>query len=233
MYSFSLDGEDCIKYGLVVEDRQDEESPEPDYHSYGTIPGMDGELDTFEGTFRTLTTSIVCNFVERDDTLWHERFRKIKRWLLKGGERILIYSDDPSFFRKVTKITLGTTEREFKETGHLTITFKQMPYEYLLDGRHARPMKGNVYNIYSRSLPIYVISGSGTAYLTVNGNTVEVSVNGIVYVDTDLQLCYLWPSRLGASYKGDISKLFLQEDMNTISITEGFDLKVIPNWRCI
>lgn len=233
VYRFSLDGQDCTKYGLVVEKRQDEESPEPDYHSYGTIPGMDGDIETFEGTFRSVTTNIICNFVEKDDTLWHERFRKIKRWLLKGGERILIYSDDPSFFRKVTKITLGTTEREFIESGHLTITFKQLPYEYLIDGTVPRKLIGNVMNIYSKSLPIYIVTGPGTARLTVNSETLEVNIDGTVYVDVYLQLCYKWPSRSGASYKGDISKLFLKEDLNTISITEGFDLKVIPNWRCI
>lgn len=60
------------------------------------------------------------------------------------------------------------------------------------------------------------------------------NVNGHLIIDTDRMLTYRQDGKLeNASVKGDYEDLYLEEGENMIRITPGFELKVIPNWRCL
>ena len=68
----------------------------------------------------------------------------------------------------------------------------------------------------------------------MNGKNMTANVNGHLIIDTDRMLTYRQDGKLeNASVKGDYEDLYLEEGENMIRITPGFELKVIPNWRCL
>ena len=62
--------------------------------------------------------------------------------------------------------------------------------------------------------------------------TVNVGQN--LVIDTDRQLAYRQDGTLrNTDVSGDYEKMHLIAGTNDIEITKGFDLKIIPNWRCL
>lgn len=84
------------------------------------------------------------------------------------------------------------------------------------------------------SVDWYMISGEGACVLTVNGKTMTADVRQNITIDTDRELAYRKDKTLSnTAVSGKYDDLYLQEGENEITITEGFDLKIIPNWRCL
>ena len=51
-------------------------------------------------------------------------------------------------------------------------------------------------------------------------------------IDTELMLAYREDGTLkNAEVTGNYRDLYLQEGENEITVTSGFEMKVIPNWR--
>ena len=70
--------------------------------------------------------------------------------------------------------------------------------------------------------------------LTVNGKTMKATVGQNLTIDTERMLAYRTDGTLmNTSVTGDYEDLYLQAGENEISITSGFSLKIIPNWRCM
>ena len=69
--------------------------------------------------------------------------------------------------------------------------------------------------------------------LTVNGKTMTADVGQKITIDTDRELAYRKDKLSNTAVSGKYDDLYLQEGENEITITEGFDLKIIPNWRCL
>ena len=67
--------------------------------------------------------------------------------------------------------------------------------------------------------------------LTVNGNEMTANVGQNLTIDTDLMIAYRQDGTLqNTAVTGDYEDLYLVPGDNVISITSGFDLKIIPNW---
>ena len=62
----------------------------------------------------------------------------------------------------------------------------------------------------------------------------QATVNGKMTIDTDLMIAY---NADGVNQNnlltGDYEDLYLQEGTNAISLTSGFSVSVIPNWRVL
>ena len=53
-------------------------------------------------------------------------------------------------------------------------------------------------------------------------------------IDTDLMIAYRQDGTMqNTAVTGDYENLYLLPGDNVISITDGFDLKIIPNWRTL
>lgn len=90
-----------------------------------------------------------------------------------------------------------------------------------------------LYNRYFLSHPVYKITGEGVCTLTVNGKTMVANVGQNLTIDTERKLSYrLDNTIMNTSVTGDYDDLYLLKGKNSIAITSGFRLKVIPNWRC-
>lgn len=232
MFYFTLDGEPSFRHKITVAYRPDFPAPEPRYTDT-QVPGRDGALTEFDGTYSDIAVDVEMNYITNPQN-WHAAWRDVKRYLLKGGIRELRFSDDLAFYYKCKKIVLGTNEREFRHTAAFTATFTLAPYEYLTDGKERYPYQVCAFNRYELCKPIYFITGEGMCTLTVNGNEMTANVGQNLTIDTDLQLAYRTDGTLqNTEVTGNFDDLYLLPGENTISVTDGFDLKIQPNWRCL
>lgn len=195
------------------------------------IPGRDGALMSSIKRYEPIEIEVEFNFLDCPD-LWAERFRAAKKWLTGSGT--LEQSDDPEYYFRVLKAEITDTERTSQRLGNFTATFLCDPYMYRKDGRVAYDIDTVKNNLYDVCHPIYCISGSGTATLTVNGHTMTATVTDKAYIDTDLMIAYNASNQnIATNITGDYSQFYLQPGENTISISSGFGLTVIPNWRSL
>ena len=115
-----------------------------------------------------------------------------------------------------------------------TATFICHGCQYLVDGAREQGVEDVRYNPYFIAHPIYKITGEGVCYLEVNGNTMKANVGQNLTIDTEGMIAYRADGTLAnMKVSGNYEELYLLEGENEISITEGFDLKIIPNWRCL
>lgn len=232
MFYFTLDGEPSFRHKITVAYRPDFPAPEPRYTDT-QVPGRDGALTEFDGTYSDINVDVEMNYITNPQN-WHAAWREVKRYLLKGGIRELRFSDDLSFYYKCKKIVLGTNEREFRHTAAFTATFTLASYEYLTDGKERYPYQVCAFNRYELCKPIYYIAGEGMCTLTVNGHEMTANVGQNLTIDTDLQLAYRTDGTLqNTEVTGNFDELYLLPGENTITVTDGFDLKIQPNWRCL
>lgn len=80
--------------------------------------------------------------------------------------------------------------------------------------------------------PVYKITGEGNCTLTINGHPVTANVAQNLTIDTDKMVAYREDGTLqNTSVTGDYEDMYLWPGQNAITLTEGFTLTVIPNWR--
>lgn len=223
-------GKAAAQMKLLISEEISIPSPKAKYTEY-EITGRDGKLLIDEGSYDDITINIPFNYAEKDD--WGTVFRSAKAWLFRRGNRILKLSRLSGYFYKVKKVEISADERSIQRAGKFQASFLCEPYAYLEDGLNERET-GTLYNPYERSHPTYQITGEGVCSMTVNGSTVTANVGQNLTINTDLMLAYREDGTLqNTSISGDYEDLYLRPGDNTISITDGFELKVIPNWRCL
>lgn len=229
-YSITYNGKNSWEMRTPVKWRPSIPAPELDQDVI-IIPGRDGALMSSVKRYEPIEIEVEFNFLDDPDR-WAEVFRECKKWL--SGSGILEQSDDREYFFRVLKAEITDTERTSQRLGNFTATFLCDPYMYRKDGRVAYDVETVQNNLYDVCHPVYCVSGTGTATLTVNGNTMSVTVDGKAYIDTDLMIAYDENNaNISTAVAGDYSGFYLQQGTNTIAITPGFGLTVIPNWRSL
>lgn len=228
MYNIYFNGICCEQYQIIPTRRPSVPAPERRIREI-EISGRDGILTESEGDYSPITIPVEFNFLASPET-WMGVFRKAKKWLRGSGW--LILGDDPCYTYKVLYSRITDTERTCRTIGNFTAEFVCDPYAYIADGQKEKAISEVTYNPYATSHPIYKIRGSGTATLTVNGKAMKATVSGEITIDTDRMIAY---NASGVSQNtalsGDYEDLHLLEGDNTIAVTSGFTVTVIPNWR--
>lgn len=199
---------------------------------FKNVPGRDGALCITSKEIEDIAISVKFHFVcKRND--WMKKFRKAKKWLLSNGKE-LEFSDDPDFFYRVKNVTIGVAEREVKEVGEFEAAFLCYGAQYYKDGKYKVDYTKIRYNPGIFSQPIYLITGEGACTLTVNGKSITADVAQNLTIDTERMIAYREDGTLqNTAISGNYEDLYLQEGENTITITNGFECKVIPRWRCL
>lgn len=233
MFSVDYNGENCLKFGIFPVRRPSIPAPERNV-TETTIPGRDGAIIESDGSYKPITISVEFNFMDAPERV-NERYRKFKKWIMgTGNTGILKFSDDASVFYRVLYTKISGVERTSKRIGTFTADFICDPYTYAASGTQRISDYEKIYNPYSVSHPEFLIEGEGNCTLTVNGKTVTANVGQNLTINTDLMLAYREDGELqNTAISGDYSSLYLLEGENEISITDGFGLEVIPNWRCL
>ncbi len=197
-----------------------------------TISGRDGTLVMSDGAYDDIDIPIEMNFLISDES-WGNRFRKTKQWLLSGGKK-LILSDDASVFYRVKDVRIEDMERTVRRSGQFTCHFICEPHTYIVGGQREYKIEDVRFNPYLLCKPIYKFTGEGMCTLTVNGKSMKANVGQNLTVDTEMMLAYRSDGTLNnTEVMGDYEDLYLQSGENSIYVTGGFNLKIIPNWRCL
>lgn len=197
------------------------------------IPGRDGTLYDYEETVEDITIAVKFGFFCKPE-LWGAKFRAAKQWLIGSEFGNLILGDDPDVFYKVKNVLIGTAEREVHDIGEFEVSFVCDGCQYIRTGQNEYTPDSVLINPYWTSKPIYKIIGEGECTIDVNGKTMSATVGQNLVIDTDLMLSYRTDGTTqNTNVTGNYEDLYLKNGKNTISISEGFDLKVIPNWRCL
>lgn len=232
MYEIIRNGKKNTQVGVMVSKRPS--IPSTEYVAEEIeIPGRDGKLYRELGNVSDITISIPFVFIS-DPYRWQDRFREAKKWLLGKEDNKLILGDDPGYFYKVKHTSVGESERKVMESGEFTVDFICDGYLYVIEGAEEHEVSDILYNPYALCHPIYVITGEGMCTLNVNGNAMTANIGQNLTVNTDLMLAYRTDGTFqNAAVTGDYESLYLQEGGNTVELSAGFGLKVIPNWRCL
>lgn len=233
MYYFILDDVESHKMNLKVTKRPNFPAPQKRYQKYN-IPGRNGTLYEDLETYEDINIEIKMNYIS-DPQSWHYKWREVKKWIFKKGLRKLVLSDNQDYYYLVKKIELTDNERKVRKSGEFTIILTCEVYSYLIEGSWSYPIYTNVVdNDYETTTPKYIIKGEGMCHLVVNGTDCICNVGQNLVIDTYLELSYREDGTLqNTSINADYRDLYLVEGENTITITDGFDLEIVPNWRCL
>lgn len=194
------------------------------------IPGRNGMIYSKRNDFEETEIKIPFNYIGPEN-MWNERWRKIQKWLSICNSRLII-SDDPEYFFRISHVLLDDNVRKSNKVGDFVATFVTKDgLHYLKKGLLEYEAEAVKLNPYEESMPIYKILGEGKCTLEVNGKTMIAQVGQNLTVDTERMISYRADGTLqNTEVTGDYEDLYLKEGKNTIKISQGFQLKVIPNW---
>lgn len=231
-YFIVYNGQKNTDFGINIINRPAKPSPEMLYEEKD-IPGKDGKLYIEKG-YGNIEIPVSFNFVSKCPQMWDKDFRKIKKWLSKMKDTKLKFSDDLECFYRVNKVVIDAPERILKRIGKFKVVFTCDPYVYLESGQEKINLPQLIYNEFEVAMPTYFIKGEGFLNLTINGVTVKVNVGQNLIINTKLGLCYRSDGTLNnIALKGYYEDLYLKEGENTFTFSQGFDIKIEPNWRCL
>lgn len=194
------------------------------------IPGRSGVVRTEKDEFEESKFTIDFNYIGRSED-WYERWRMAQEWLSAPNKK-LILSDDPEYFFLVTKIELSEAERTTERIGNFSATVRTKDgLHYLRTGALECAPEKIKRNVYETAHPIYKITGTGTCVITVNGKSVMADVDQELTIDTERKLAYQNKKMKNTALTGDYEDLYFRKGKIEVSITDGFEAKIIPNWR--
>lgn len=218
----------CVNEGIYPVQRPSIPAPIKRYNKY-TIQGRDGELYEDTGYYEDIVITIPFNYIG-DVNDWFSKFRFYKKMF--SSAKTLRFDDDEHWFYKVKKIDIGTNTRNSKRIGKFDVQFTLDPYSYLIAGKDVIDFNETITNNYDVSMPIYHINGNGVCHLIVNDTVCTCNVVENLTIDTDRKVSYRADGTLqNTAINKDYDLLWLVEGDNTVTISDGFTLEVIPNWR--
>ena len=158
----------------------------------------------------------------------------IRSWLSDdnnvGGK--LVLSETQDSFYEVQWLTRGELSRDLRRFGRFTATAICYPDAFERTGlEELETTEDKLFNPFEECLPEYRISGEGMCTLTVNGATMSANVGQNLTIDVRRMCAYRNDgSLMNTSVTGDYDELHLMPGENTVTITSGFELKVVPHW---
>lgn len=231
-YDLEYMGETGKQHGILIESRPSVPCAQRDYITYD-IQNHDGDYHVDLGTVSDITITVSFCF-NRPPDVWAKTARSARRWFMRrNGMKTLKFSDDIGFYYLVKKATMKETEREAIRYGRFEVEFTCYGYQYVTGGE--KPIEGGtIYNPYDISHPIYKILGEGICDLNVNGKTATVNVGQNITIDTERKIAYREDGNMmNTSMAGDYEELYLKEEENKVTITQGFKISIIPMWRSL
>lgn len=230
-YFVDQNGRKSSDYNIIFEEYPKIKLGQQQYEKK-TVPGK-GNVYYATGTYSDteIKMTVDVNVVGREE----ERMAAYiaAREFLLACETIC-FCDAPEYFYKVQTMDIGTVVQYTEEAGDFEVSITCKPGVFLKDGVLEYTADEVLQNSYSECRPEYRITGEGVCELTVNENVMRANVGQNLVINTDFMLAYRIDGTMqNTEVTGDYSDLHLKPGENTITITEGFELNIIPNWRCL
>lgn len=197
-----------------------------------TVPGR-GNVWLRTGTFSDTEISMVLDVnVTGENIGLIDAYTKVRRRLKQCRE--ISFCDAPEYFYKVKNTDIDKLNQYAETAGDFSVKMICEAGIFRKDGKNRYEAADVLQNAYDESHPEYIITGEGVCTLTVNGNTMTANVGQNICINTDKMISYRMDGSMqNTAVSGKYRDLYLKNGRNTITITEGFTLKVIPNWRCV
>ena len=223
-----FNGETSSEHGIYIARRPDMPAGRENV-DYVTVAGRPDPLAVRSGEYEDVKITVECGF-KTEKRQWNEKAWEVRRWLKGAGT--LTFSDCEDVFRKVKDVTIKEFERVIRRYGTFEAVFTCDPFEYLKAGTREMEPEEAAQNPFDASRPLYLITGNGTCTLNVNGKSMRATVGQNLTIDTDRMLAYRTDGAImNTAVTGEYEDLYLKPGRNEISITSGYGLKMIPNWR--
>ena len=194
------------------------------------VPGRDGSLITRKKTYESTAIQVNFNYIGKEEQ-WGNIWRNAKKWLSETNTE-LCFSDDPTIFYRISHVIVGENSKCGNRIGDFSASFNTKDgLSYLYSGEKEHEVT-ELFNPGIFSKPIWKITGEGVCTITVNGNTVIAHVLGDIIIDSEKMIAYRSDGlSQNTAIKGEYEDLFLESGENIVTVTDGFECKVIPNWR--
>lgn len=234
-FSCTFKGENCQTHGILIKKRPSIPAPKRRVTAV-KIAGRDGEIVFDDEIYDPIVIPVEFNFLASRPEAWMETFRLAKQWLRGYGR--LIFCDDEDWYYYAQYVSISDTERTTKRLGNFIAEFHCDPYVYALSGdKDVNPAEsgGKIFNPYMLSHPTYTITGSGSGMLTVNGHSLSFDSPGKLVIDTDRMQSWNPDTMesLNTFLNGRYYNYYFQPGANSVSVSDGFSVSVVPAWRTI
>ena len=161
--------------------------------------------------------------------------RDLIRNIFIGNGDLILSNESDRYYKAVITGTV-TVERQLKELYKINVSFKLQPFSYVRT-KETIIITATPYIIdnptNTTSQPIIKIYGSGTSYLNINGNIIElknITSDGLI-LDFELKEAYDFNKVSKNTDVFGVYKEFIV-GRNTISWTDNITkIEVTPNWR--
>lgn len=224
-YDIEYNGDTGVKHNVLLYDYPEIEQAKRNYNIYH-VPGRNGELISTGQYLGNITIGCVFSVISEN---FMNYVHDLKRWLSGNGK--LRLHDTPDAFYEVLKVEYESIERELRQYGQFTVRFVCYPYEFKNDGQMEFEREECKYNPYDRCMPLYKITGEGQCTLNVNDKTMTANVGQSLKIDSRRMIAYREDGEMmNTSVVGDYENLWLSPRDNSISISTGFKLKIVPRW---
>ena len=229
------------EYGILLEAYPTIKTGQPQKDSV-VIPGR-GTLYLDTGTYSDTVITLQIGMTDRNlksldisipDYAVNENISGLYFDVLEylSAMKEISFCDNPDYFYIVKNVELSETAQDSDVSVDFTVTLTCEPGAYLVAGKREYDVSEVLQNRYSIAHPIYNIIGEGNCTLTINRHIVTANVAQNLTIDTDRMVAYREDGTLqNTAVTGDYEDMYILPGQNDITLTEGFTLKVIPNWR--
>lgn len=188
---FEFDGRPSTDFSVMVFSHGQYSDPEPN-ETETRIPGMNGVLHFWDGTFSDVSISYSVMVKGKDAIEVREKVERMRAWLLSKRKYCRLQDTlHPDYYRM--GIYSGKSDVEYSENeqmGKLQIEFQCKPQKFLKSGEIPIILTSASSVLYNSTdfvaKPLIRVYGSGT--ITIAGISVSVTgVSGYADVDCELQ----------------------------------------------
>lgn len=188
---FEFDGRPSTDFGVMVFSHGQYTDPEPN-ETEERIPGMNGVLHFWDGTFSDVNISYSVMVKGKDAIEVREKVERMRAWLLSKRKYCRLQDTlHPDYYRM--GIYSGKSDVEYSENeqmGKLQIEFQCKPQKFLKSGEIPTVLTSSSSVLYNNTdfaaKPLIRVYGSGT--ITVAGISVSITgVSGYADIDCELQ----------------------------------------------
>jgi phage-related protein len=229
--TFYLDGIDARSAGIQLQAPIEFSEAVPVVDAQ-TIPGRNGDLIWYTGSYENRSGSAPCFCLQKDV---EKAVSSAGRFLMsRKGYRRLETSDDPEHYWMARVENSPQIAMRLSTLAPFEVEFDCKPQRFVKEGEkpvnlYARSVLFNRYG--QTALPLIKVYGRGTASLVVGDCVVDMNIyGGLIYLDSETQNAYNINGNQNQYIKApEFPKLFDGE--NEISWVGNIDrVEIIPRW---
>ena len=229
--TFYLDGIDARSAGIQLQAPIEFSEAIPVVEAQ-TIPGRNGDLIFYTGSYENRSGSASCFCLQEDV---EKAISSAGRFLMgKKGYRRLETSDDPEHYWLARVENSPQIAMRLRTLAPFEIGFDCKPQRFVKAGENVVVFtsNGSLFNQYGQvALPFITLYGQGAGLLTIGDCVVDVkSLDGTLYLDSDTQNAYNELGNQNLNINAPVFPVFGDGEM-PISFSGGIErVEIIPRW---